>query len=182
MTRGSDMTALPARRSVLWSIAFRVSYRAIRFLDPLIRSWIASGLPGLDGIIELRYPGYRTGRPRRTLVTLMTVDGQWYVGHPNGASAWVRGIQQAGVVEVDPPGARGSRFTVIRLEPGQERDAVIRASWTQQPFPANLLYRAARRHVAAVGVYHRLDPIVGATDTTASADPSSVAHSAEGAP
>jgi len=189
-TRGSDTTALPTRQSAFWSIVFRVSYRAIRLLDPLIRSWVASGLPGLDGIIELRYPGYRTGRRRRTLVTLLTGDGRWYVGHPNGASAWARSIEQAGVVEVDPPGARGSRFTVIRLDPGPERDAAIRATWTQQPFPANLLYRAARRHVAAVGVYHRLDPVVSATrmaettaaELTAAAAASSVAHSAQGAP
>jgi hypothetical protein len=136
-------------------------YRGLRMLDPVLRSVVASGGPGLDGVVELRFVGRGSGRPRHTLVTLLTVDGRWYVGHPNGPAAWVRNIETAGVVEVDPPGAAGSQFAVVRLEPGSERDAVIRATWTQQPFPANLLYRAARRHVAAVGVYHRLEPMPG---------------------
>ena len=151
--------ALPARRSAVWSVAFRAMYRGLRLLDPLIRSWLAGGSPGLDGVVQLRYVGRRTGRPRRTLVTILDVDGRWYVGHPNGPAAWVRNLESAGVVEIEPAGALGPRFRVVPLEPGPERDAVIRATWTQQPFPANLVYRAARRHVAAVGVYHRLEPI-----------------------
>ena len=149
----------PVRRSAAWSVAFRVMYRGLRLLDPLVRSWLAGGSPGLDGVVQLRYVGRRSGRPRRTLVTILDVDGRWYVGHPNGSAQWVRNIQAAGVVEIEPAGALGSRFAVVRLEPGAERDAVIRATWTQQPFPANHLYRAARRHVAAVGVYYRLEPI-----------------------
>jgi deazaflavin-dependent oxidoreductase (nitroreductase family) len=150
---------LPTRRSAAWGVAFRVMYRGLRLLDPLIRSSIAGGMPGLDGVVELRFVGRGSGRPRRTLVTILDVDGLWYVGHPNGSAEWVRNIEAAGVVEIEPPGALGSKFAVVRLEPGPERDAVIRATWTQQPFPADLLYRAARRHVAAVGVYHRLEPI-----------------------
>jgi hypothetical protein len=91
---------------------------------------------------------------------------------PNGPPAWVRGIEGAGVEEVDAAGSLGSRFAVRTLAPGPERDAVIRATWSQQPFPANLIYRAARRHVAAVGVYHRLDPILAdpsAVDSTSAA-------------
>jgi hypothetical protein len=157
--------SLPVRRSALWSVVFRVSYRAIRLLAPLIRSAVANGIPGVDGIVELRYVGRRTGRPRRTMVTLLTVDDRWYVGHPNGVAGWVRSIEAAGVVEVDPPGAHGSSFAVHRLGPGPERDSVIRATWTQQPFPADLVYRAARRHVAAVGVYHRLEPVTPPAET-----------------
>jgi len=191
MTSERVAPGLPARQSALWSVVFRVSYRAIRFLDPLIRSWIASGLPGLDGIVELRYPGQRTGRPRRTLVTLITVDRRWYVGHPNGAAGWIRSVEHAGVVDVEPPGPLGPSFAVTSLDPGPERDAVIRATWTQQPFPANVVYRAARRHVAAVGEYLRLDPIADATvgsdvpastDPSAAAGPSNAARPQEGAP
>ena len=128
-------------------------------MAPLIRSALAMGGPGLDGVVELRYVGRLTGRARRTLVTILDVDGRWYVGHPNGAAGWVRNVEAAGTLEIEPPGAKGSSFEVVKLEPGPERDAVIRATWTQQPFPANLVYRAARRHVAAVGVYHRLEPV-----------------------
>jgi len=172
---------LPARRSAAWTIGFRVFYRWLRLIDPLIRSWIAAGSPGLDGVIELRYVGRRSGRARRVLVTLLTVDSRWYVGHPNGEAGWVRSIEAAGVVDVDPPGADGSRLAVRRLAAGPERDAVIRATWTQQPFPGRLVYRAARRHVAAVGVYHRLEPSPVDGPPTPAAPPASSPSTPEGA-
>jgi hypothetical protein len=153
--------AIQPRRSALWSVAWRAGYRLVRILDPLIRSWIANDLPGLNGIVELRFPGRRTGQPRRTLVTLLRSAGHWYVGHPNGDAAWVRNVGTAGWVEVEPAGADGARFAVQRLPPGEERDRVIRVTPSQQPFPASLLYRAARRHIAAVGVYYRLVPATG---------------------
>jgi hypothetical protein len=138
---------------------FRVSYRFIRALDPLVRSSVANGLPGLSGIVEVRTVGRRTGRPRRILLTLLRVGDAWYLGHPNGDAAWIGNALATGWVDVEPPAPTGPRHRVARLEPGAERDAVIRATWTQQPFPANVLYRLARRHVAAVGVFLRLDPI-----------------------
>jgi hypothetical protein len=150
---------LAARGSAVWALVFRGGYRVLRFLDPLIRSSIANGLPGLDGVVELRTVGRRSGRPRSALLTLMSVGDRWYVGHPNGEASWVRNAEASGWVEISPPRASGSRFVARRLPPGPERDAVIRATWSQQPFPANILYRAARGHVAAAGVYYRLDPI-----------------------
>ncbi len=146
----------------MWSAVFRVSYRLIRLFAPLLESWRANGLPGLGGVVELRTVGRRTGTPRRILVTLITVGGRGYVGHPNGHAPWTLNVEAAGWVDVDPSGPSGPRYAVVTLAAGPERDAVIRATWTQQPFPANLLYRAARRHVAAAGVYHRLDPIAQA--------------------
>jgi hypothetical protein len=148
--------------SAAWRIVFRVSYRLIRLADPLIRSAIALGWPPLDGIVRISVPGRATGRTRRTLLTLLHVEGAWYVGHPNGSAAWTVNAEAAGWIDVDPPGAAGPRFAVRRLPGGSERDAVIRATWTQQPFPANLLYRAAARHVTAVGVYFRLEPVPAA--------------------
>ena len=150
---------------------FRLSYRFIRLLAPVIRSGIANGLPGLNGIVEIRSIGRRTGRPRRTLLTLLSTGGAWYVGHPNGRAAWIRNAEAAGWVDVDPPGAHGARHAIRRLPDGPERDAVIRVTATQQPFPANLLYRAAQRHIAAVGVYHRLDPIGARGESTAPEQP-----------
>jgi hypothetical protein len=168
--RGVTLPPLPARRSAAWTVAFRVMYRGLRLLAPLIRAAMAAGGPGLDGVVELRYVGRRSGRRRRTLATLLDVDGRWYVGHPNGPAAWVRNVEATGVVDIEPPGAHGSNFAVRRVDVGPERDAVIRATWSQQPFPANLVYRAARRHVAAVGVYLRLEP-VPPVEPLAPADP-----------
>lgn len=147
------------RASAAWRLVFRVSYRIIRFAEPLVRWALAVGLPGLDGVVRISVPGRVTARTRRTLVTLLHVDGAWYIGHPNGSTGWTRNAEAAGWVEVDPPGPDGPRFAVHRLPAGPERDAVIGATWSQQPFPANLLYRAAARHVAAVGVYFRLEPV-----------------------
>lgn len=158
MTDDGDRRPLRPRRSRLWSLVFRIGYRALRILDPLLRSWIANGLPGLTGVVELSFIGRRTGRTRRTLVTLLGSGGHWYVGHPNGEAEWIQNVEAAGWVAIEPAGRFGPRVGVSRVPPGEERDAVIRATVNQQPFPANVLYRAARRHVAAVGVYLRLEP------------------------
>ena len=174
---------LRPRRSAAWSVTWRAAYRIVRLLDPLIRSWLANDQPGLGGIVELRFVGRRTGRPRRTLITLLVVDGHWYVGHPNGEAAWVRNADASGWVDVEPPGRHGPRFSVHRLADGPERDAVIRATVRQQPFPGSLFYRAAQRHIAAVGVYHRLEPMEpGPTaPATTSDDPTRTTSSIEGA-
>jgi hypothetical protein len=153
------MTALPTRASSAWSLVFRASYRLIGLADPLIRPIVARRPPGLGRIVEVGCVGRRSGQRRSVLVTLLAVDGRGYVGHPNGPAPWTRNIQAAGWVELEPPAPAGSRCATVELPAGPERDAVIRATWRQQPFPANLLYRAAARHVAAVGVYFRLEPI-----------------------
>lgn len=148
-------------------------YRFLRLIDPLIRSWVANRLFGLDGVIELRVNGRKSGRPRTILLTLLSSGGEWYVGHPNGETAWTRNTEAAGVVQIDPPAANGATFNVVRLPSGPERDAVIRATRVQQPFPGNLVYRAAASHIAAVGVYFRLVPV---TNTRQPGAPSSLAN------
>jgi hypothetical protein len=149
----------PAPGSRFWRVAFRVMYRLVRLMDPLVRSYLALGLPGLDGVVRISVVGRRSGRRRRTLVTLLRVGPGWYVGHPNGETGWTRNAEAAGVIEIDPaPGVAGGReFGVTRLEPGAERTAVVEATRREQPFPANLIYGAAARHIAAVGVYFRVE-------------------------
>ena len=156
---GANPVPLWPRRSAVWNLAWRAIYRTMRVLDPLVRSWVANDLPGLNGVVQMRFVGRRTDRPRRILITLLGVDGSWYVGHPNGEASWVRNAEASGWVDIDPPARHGPRFSVHRLAAGPERDAVIRATVRQQPFPANLVYWASQRHVAAVGVYHRLAPV-----------------------
>jgi hypothetical protein len=145
-------------------------YRFLRLIDPLVQSWVAHGAIGLDGVVVLRVSGRRSGRARSMAVTLLGVDGAWYVGHPNGEVPWTHNAEAAGLVEIDPPAASGSTFRVVRLGLGAERDAVIQATRSQQPFPGNLVYRAAARHIAAVGVYFRLEPVAAET-AEAGADP-----------
>ncbi len=153
------MTTLPppARgASRPWSLFWRIGYAWLRLTDPLIRAAWRSG--GMGITIDLAVRGRRSGRERRVLVGLIQVDGRWYVGHPNGEAGWTRNLASAGGATVIWPGMSGLPVRAERLADGDERDRAILATAAQQPFPGNLAYRAARRHILATGVYFRLDP------------------------
>ena len=153
------LTARPrvAGESRLWQIVFAIAYRFIRLLDPIIRAAWRARLPGAERSIDLIVAGRVTGRVRHTLLTLLTEDERWYVGHPNGEAGWTRNLEAARGAEVVT--ADGDRHPVsqIRLHDGPERDRVIGLTPVQQPFPANLLYGLAQRHIQAVGAYFRLE-------------------------
>lgn len=135
-----------------------VLYGVIGFLDPLIRSaWLASGL-GLRNVVELRVVGRRTGTYRRVLLTLLRDDDQWFLGHPNGDVAWTLNLSAAGTADIVFRGSPPLPVAGRRLDPGALRDRAI-ASTGQHPFPANLLYRLARAHIRAEGVFFAIDPI-----------------------
>jgi hypothetical protein len=104
-------------------------------------------------------PGRRSGDARSVLVTLLVVEGTGYVGHPDGDAAWTRNAEAAREVDVEDPAGGVAVRRAVRLRAGSERDAVIRATWSQQPFPGNVIYSMARRHVEAVGVYFRLERV-----------------------
>jgi len=108
-------------------------------------------------IEELVVASRRTGNERCVLVSLLQVDGAWYVGHPNGDSAsWVRDLRAAGSAVVRLRDGREIRVAPTELAFGSERDRAIWATGTQ-PAPAGQLYRVARQHVRAVGSFFRLD-------------------------
>ncbi len=112
--------------------------------------------------VDLAVRGRRSGRERRVLVGLIQVEDRWYVGHPNGEAAWTRNLASVRGATVTWPGMRALAVRAERLPNGDERDQAILATASQQPFPGNLIYRAARRHVLAAGVYFRLEPTNGA--------------------
>jgi hypothetical protein len=146
-----------ARYSSWWSATFHVAYAFLRFLDPFLRwTWFSVGL-GITS--KLTVPGRRTGRERSVLVGLMKVRGRWYVGHPNGEVAWTANLRNAGRATIAPRPEAPVDVTAELLPLGLERDAVIVAAAEQQPFPANLLYRSARRHILSAGTYFRLEPL-----------------------
>jgi hypothetical protein len=157
---------------VIWDLVFRAGYAVIRRLGPLVMAAIDANLPGFRGFVELPLRGRRTGRSRPAVLTLLVVDGRWYVGHPNGRADWTYNLEaEATGADAEGPGGEDAEIEMIgagrpavrvrpvRLDPGPERDAVIRATARQQPFPANLLYRAARGHILRVGVYYRLEEV-----------------------
>jgi len=108
--------------------------------------------------VDLRVPGRRTGLQRAVLVGLIELAGRWYVGHPNGEAGWTRNLAAAGEASVAWPTGVTHPVRATRLPDGDERDAVILATAYQQPFPGNFVYRAARCHILASGVYFRLEP------------------------
>lgn len=141
-----------------WRRYLRLQYRLIRAADPLARALWHAGALGITG--ELEVVGRRTGRSRRVLLGVLQVDGDRYVGHPNGEVAWTANLAAAGRASLAMPGQAGQAVTATPLDPGPERTAVIVATARQQPFPGNVIYRLARRHILAVGRYFRLDPPV----------------------
>jgi hypothetical protein len=144
------------RASVAWTLTFRAAYAFIRLLDPLFRwTWFSVGI-GITSKLTVR--GRTTGRDRSVLVGLLRVGGEWYVGHPNGEVAWTANLRRAGWARKAPRPESVLEVAAVPLESGPERDAVIRATGEQQPFPANVLYRCARRHILSQGKYFRLEP------------------------
>jgi hypothetical protein len=145
------------RTSGPWSMWFRVWYRALRLVErPLV--WLALRR-GFGNLVVLRVAGRRTGRERNTPLGLLTVAGARYLGHPSGDTGWTLNLRAADRADIS--GANVGRATVraMVLEKGAERDAVVRASFRQHPFPGNAMYRLAGSHVAETGVFFRLqDP------------------------
>ena len=143
------------RRSAAWALTFRVTYAVLRLIDPLLRwTWFSVGI-GITSKLSVR--GRRSGRERSVLVGLIRVKGAWYVGHPNGEVAWTANLRDAGAARLAPRPEASVDVTAIPLASGPERDEVILAASEQQPFPGNLLYGAARRHILSDGRYFRLE-------------------------
>lgn len=148
---------VPTTGSTAWRLYFRAQYRLIRMLDPLVRPFWR--LTGLGDTVDLAVRGRRTGLRRSVLVGMVQVDGRWYVGHPNGPSQWTRNVAAVGGGEVATRNGAATTVRAVHLGPGPEREAAIRATFTQHPFPGNVVYRLARRHIVAVGEYFRLEPV-----------------------
>lgn len=149
---------LPApRASAFWHRALPAMYRVIQLMDGPIRWWWQVVGLGYRSFVDLRVMGRRSGRPRRTMLTLLDDHGRWVVGHPNGEVAWTRNLEAAGTADVAFRRGRVVTVRARRLE-GPARDSAILAT-RQQPFPANLIYRLARAHIRAVGVFFALERI-----------------------
>src|SRR6478736_8712679 len=143
----------------LWSATFVLLYRFLRLMDPPIRAvWTRMGLGNL---VEFRVRSRRTGEERELFLGVLRLGEQLYLGHPNGPSFWTRDLDAAGSAEISFHRGEPVAIRVALLPIGAERTAVISAT-NQHPFPGNLIYRLARRHIVAVGRYYRLEPIAAA--------------------
>jgi hypothetical protein len=140
--------------SRFWHAAFRLQYRILALIDPLVRGiWRRFGI---GNTLELRVER-RDGRGVRSrLVGLLRADGHRYLGHPNGDVGWTRDLAASGRGVLVWRNGGQLRFTAKRLEPGPERERAILATG-QHPFPGNLTYRLGRGHIRAVGVFFRVE-------------------------
>ena len=92
---GAASVTLPEpRASGAWSVYFRVQYRLIRLLAPIIGPFWRGY--GLGNVVELRVVGWHSGRPRPILLGLLRSGDHWFLGHPNGDVAWTRNLEAAG--------------------------------------------------------------------------------------
>jgi deazaflavin-dependent oxidoreductase (nitroreductase family) len=67
----------------------------------LIR-WLAEAGVSIAGTTALRVRGRKTGKVRRVVINLLTVDGREYVVSPRGNTQWSRNVRAAGVAEIGP--------------------------------------------------------------------------------
>ena len=141
--------------SSFWRYAFKLQYRLLAWLDPIIRAFWKRY--GIGVTVELSVRRRSGGQPRSRLVGLLRVSDVEYVGHPNGDVGWTRDLTAAMGATIIWPTGDVVELAATRLDYGDERTAAIRAT-TQQPFPGNVIYRLARRHIMAAGVYFRLEP------------------------
>lgn len=148
------------RESRFWHRSLPIMYGFIKLMDPLIRaSWQASGI-GLRNVVELRVVGRRSGVYRRVLLTLLKDGDQWFLGQPNGDVHWTRNLEAAGTADIAFRRSAPVSVRARRLEPGPLRDRAIRSTG-QHPFPANLVYRLARKHILAVGIFFSIERVTG---------------------
>ena len=144
-----------------WSVAFRAWYRLLRVIDaPLM--WLVR-TRGFGNVVVLRVTGRLTGRDRSLPLGLLTVGERRYVGHPSGDTAWTLNLRASEEASIESATVPAWRFWPQVLDPGPERDAVVRATFRQHPFPGNAIYRLAGRHVSTNGVFFRLEASEGAT-------------------
>ncbi|CAN5622858.1 hypothetical protein BH23CHL7_BH23CHL7_16710 [soil metagenome] len=142
------------RVSRFWRTAYRVQYRILAIIDPLVRAvWRRLGV---GNVIDFEV-AQRAGEGTRTrLLGLLRVGDRWYIGHPNGAVGWTRDLETAGEGTIRWHDGTSAAVHARRLDPGDERDVAIGATG-QHPFPGNVMYRLGRRHIRAVGVFFRLE-------------------------
>jgi hypothetical protein len=131
-------------------------YRLLGIMDPMIRAfWHRFGL---GNVVELRVPARKSGRQRSLMLGVLRAGDGLYLGHPNGETSWTLDIDRAPSAELVLHGLPPLAIHPQLLDAGPERTAAIGATG-QHPFPGNLIYRLARRHVLAVGRYYRLEPV-----------------------
>jgi len=129
-------------------------YRLIRLGEaPLLAWWRRFGY---GNIVVLRVVGRRTGAERRAVLGLLRDGNRWFLGHPSGHVPWTRNLEAAGSADLVLRWPNSVPVRATLLPPGDLRDRAILAT-SQHPFPGNVVYRMARAHIRAEGVFFVLE-------------------------
>jgi deazaflavin-dependent oxidoreductase (nitroreductase family) len=93
--------------------------------NPLLNALMRSGISVLGSrVLEVR--GRSSGRPRRTPVNLLTLDGARYLVAPRGETQWVRNLRAAGEGNL-LLGRRRERFTAEEIVQDAAKVPILRA-------------------------------------------------------
>jgi hypothetical protein len=141
----------------LWHAFWPQFYRLLRWFDPFLRRWLSHFT--LGNTVELTVIGRRSGRSRTVFLGLLAVGERSYLGHPDLPCAWTLNLEAAGEGGISHPTRGTATFRAVLLPAGEERERVIRATFHQHPFPGNVLYWLARRHIRSVGRFYRLEEL-----------------------
>ncbi len=114
---------------------------------------------GVGNVVRVVLPGRRTGLPHAVFLGLLRVGERRYLGHPDVGCSWTANLDAAGGGVLELHDGRRLTFHAALLGDGPERDAVIRATYRQHPFPGGLLYWLFRRHLNAAGRFYRVTPV-----------------------
>jgi deazaflavin-dependent oxidoreductase (nitroreductase family) len=87
----------------------------------------------------LTVPGRRTGKPRTTPVSTLTVDGERYLIGGHAAGDWVRNVRAAGEGEL-AYGRRRERVRLVDL-PEEDRGSVLREFPAQVPHGVSMFMK-----------------------------------------
>ena len=153
MRTAAEIDVANRGRSRIWSAVLDLYLRGAP--TPLMRfAWRRNtALP----FRELLVAGRRTGRERRLLVSLIQVGERRFVGHPNGRAAWTDNVAAAGTCTLVDRDGTAERVRMVEVSNPADRDAVIDAT-TRLPAPSGWIYRAARKHIRAIGRFFEVLP------------------------
>jgi hypothetical protein len=132
-------------------------YGLLARLDPAIeRVWRRGWLRNTVQLVTI---GRRTGLERRSFLGLLRLGERLYLGHPDRPCPWTLNLEASGGAVMRYQDGRAVAFRAVLLEPGRERDAVIRATFRQHGYPGGVIYWIFRRNIFAVGRFYRLEDV-----------------------